>query len=79
MDILQKLGMTPEEFLSSFQEYLCDVGTKEKSRDLDLLVPKSTIVASGDSIVFSSHYKNFIELMICKVRDSKINNIIEGL
>ena len=60
----EKLGMTPEEFLEAFQLYLRQFGSK------DLLLSSATP---------NSYYKDFIDLMKRQKRDSKIEDIIDGV
>lgn len=82
MDIIKKLGITPEEFLNGFQNYLKSLPDNDEDNRVDLSPTGKTILRTNSSLTVGeskteSHYKNYINLLISQKRDSKIDEILK--
>lgn len=82
MEIVKKLGITPEEFLEGFQSYLKSLPGNDEDDMVTVLPSGRTVTRNHKGLVVDdpgtgSHFKNYINLLISQKRDSKLDDLLE--
>lgn len=82
MEIIRKLGITPEEFLKGFQDYLRSIPGNDEDNRVDLLPSGRTVLKTNSSLIVGeskteSHYKNYINILISQKRGSKLDDLLD--
>lgn len=82
MEIIKKLGITPEEFLNGFQNYLKSLPGNDEDEVVTVFPSGKTVTRNHKGLVVDDpgtglHLKNYINLLISQKRDSKIDELLK--
>lgn len=80
MEIVKKLGITPEEFLDGFQKYLKSLPDNDEI--VTVLPSGRTVTRNQKGLVVDdpgtgSHFKNYTNLLISQNRDDKLDYLLK--
>jgi hypothetical protein len=82
MEIVKKLGITPEEFLEGFQNYLKSLPGNDEDDVVTILPSGRTVnnkeIREGGLVKCTeSHFKNYINILISQNRDDKLDDLLK--